>query len=248
MLATRRETITLDAKLRYGRVPMKQHELNHRVRVWDLPLRVFHGALALCVSAALVTAWIGEDWAMVWHLRLGLTVLALLAFRVLWGLVGGRWSRFASFVFSPAALGRYLRGQARPGDRFDVGHSPLAALSVWAMLLLLIAQVGTGLFADDEIAFSGPLLRFVSERVSKLCTHWHTNFGQWLVAGLIALHVLAIAFYQWRGRKLLAAMWHGDKALPADTPPSTDSWALRVLALVLFAACAAGAVLIGRLA
>ncbi|HEY4081768.1 MAG TPA: cytochrome b/b6 domain-containing protein [Burkholderiaceae bacterium] len=227
---------------------MKQHDLNRRVRVWDLPLRVFHWALALCVMAALATGWIGEDWAMVWHLRLGLTVLALLAFRVIWGLIGGRWSRFTSFLFSPAALWRYWRGQARPEDRFEVGHSPLAALSVWVMLLLLIAQVGTGLFADDEIAFSGPLLRFVSERISKLCTHWHTNFGQWLVAGLIALHVLAIAFYQWRGRKLLAAMWHGDKALPPDTPASKDGWGLRSLAVLLLAACAAGAVLIARLA
>lgn len=227
---------------------MKQHDLNHRVRVWDLPLRIFHWALALCVIATLATGWIGEDWAMVWHLRLGLCVLALLAFRVIWGLIGGRWSRFASFLFSPAALWRYLRGQARPDDRFDIGHSPLAALSVWAMLLLLIAQVGTGLFADDEIAFSGPLLSFVSERVSKLCTHWHTNFGQWLVAGLLALHVLAIAFYQWHGRKLLSAMWHGDKEVPAGTSPSKDSWGMRVLALLAFAACAAGAVAIARLA
>ena len=90
------------------------------VRVWDLPTRVFHWLLATTVIASVTSAKIGGN-AMVWHFRLGYLALGLLAFRLVWGLVGGRWSRFSSFLYSPAALLRYLRGQPRPDDRFEVG-------------------------------------------------------------------------------------------------------------------------------
>ena len=121
-----------------------------RLRVWDLPTRIFHWTLALTLVASVVTAKIGGN-AMVWHMRLGLVALALLLFRVAWGFVGGHWSRFASFLYPPRSVLAYLRGDSGPGGRFDVGHSPLGALSVFALLALLIAQVATGLVADDEI-------------------------------------------------------------------------------------------------
>lgn len=73
------------------------------VRIWDLPTRLFHWALVACVLGSVISAKIGGN-AAVWHMRLGYAVLALVAFRILWGLVGGRWSRFSSFVYSPAAL------------------------------------------------------------------------------------------------------------------------------------------------
>jgi len=117
------------------------------VRVWDLPTRVFHWLLALLIVGSIITAKIGGN-AMQWHLRFGLMVLALLLFRLVWGFVGGHWSRFAAFLYSPRDLMAYLRGDAGPGGRFDVGHSPLGALSVFALLALLIAQVATGLVAD----------------------------------------------------------------------------------------------------
>lgn len=215
-----------------------------RVRVWDLPTRLFHWALVLCVLGSVLSAKIGGN-AMIWHARLGYAVLALLGFRLAWGLVGGRWSRFASFLYSPAALLRYLRGQPREGDHFDVGHNPLGAFSVLAMLAWLGLQVGSGLIADDEIAFSGPLVAWVSSEVSLAWTHYHKSYGQWGLFLLLGLHLLAIAFYRLRRRQdLIGPMLSGDKQLPVAVPASADSWATRVFALTLLLACAAGVYLL----
>jgi cytochrome b len=209
-----------------------------RVRVWDLPTRLFHWALALCVVCSIVSAQVGGG-AMAWHFRIGYAVFALLGFRLVWGLVGGRWSRFASFAYAPAALLRYLRGRRRPGELLDVGHNPLGALSVFALLGLLAAQVGTGLFADDEIASSGPLVKFVSGATSLSLTRWHHGPGQWLIIALVLLHVAAIAFYLVRKKQnLVRPMLTGDKALAADVPASADNLRTRGLAAAVLAACA----------
>ncbi|MBX3645494.1 MAG: cytochrome b/b6 domain-containing protein [Rubrivivax sp.] len=209
------------------------------VRVWDLPTRLFHWTLVLLVTASVTSAKIGGG-AMVWHFRFGYTVLALLVFRLLWGLVGGRWSRFASFIYAPASLRRYLRGQSRAADHHEVGHSPLGALSVFALLALLIAQVGTGLVADDEIANVGPLNRFVSSRVADLATTWHKVYGEGLLWVLVGLHVTAVLVYQLAmKRDLLRPMIRGDKRLPPGTPASADGLATRLLALAILALCVA---------
>jgi cytochrome b len=210
------------------------------VRVWDLPTRLFHWTLAACVVGSIVSAKVGGN-AMVWHFRLGYVVLALLAFRLLWGMVGGRWSRFMSFIRTPATTLRYLRGRSHPDELLDVGHNPLGALSVVGLLAILLVQVGTGLVADDEIANTGPLIGFVSGSVSGAATSWHKTYGQWLVLGLVALHVLAIAYY-WIGKKknLVGPMISGDKRLPAGVPESIDGWRNRAVAAVLLVACAAG--------
>lgn len=211
-----------------------------RVRVWDLPTRLFHWVLMACVIGSVVSAKIGGN-AMAWHFRLGYVVFTLLAFRLLWGLVGGRWSRFASFLYAPATLRRYLRGASRPEEGHEVGHSPSGALSVFALLALLGAQVGTGLFADDEIANSGPLVRFVSSAASSLATGWHKHWGQWLILLLVVLHVAAILVYRFkRGRDLVTPMLTGDKLLDAAVPASADSLATRALAALLVALCGGG--------
>ncbi len=214
------------------------------VRVWDLPTRIFHWALAGAVIGSVITAKAG---VIVWHFRLGYVVLALLVFRILWGLVGGRWSRFASFIYAPGTLLAYVRGQPAPGARLDVGHSPTGALSVFALLGLLMVQVGTGLVADDEIANQGPLNRYVSSGTVVAATSWHKSYGQYLLITLMVLHVLAIVWYLVKKRvNLVRPMLSGDKPLPADTPASADGLAQRGLALVLIAACAAVAVWVAR--
>ncbi|HJV60142.1 MAG TPA: cytochrome b/b6 domain-containing protein, partial [Albitalea sp.] len=96
------------------------------VRVWDLPTRLFHWVLAACVVGSIVTAQVGGN-AMPWHFRLGYAAFTLLLFRATWGVIGGHWSRFARFIYSPATVLRYLRQQSRPGEHHDVGHSPLGA-------------------------------------------------------------------------------------------------------------------------
>lgn len=208
------------------------------IRIWDLPTRLFHWILVACIVGLLITGKTGGD-AMVWHGRLGTAVLTLLLFRLVWGLIGGRWSRFSSFVPNPARLLRYLRGQARPED--TAGHNPLGAFSVWAMLLALAAQVGSGLFADDEIAFTGPLAGTVSGSVVRAATRYHKDVGQLLVIALVVLHVLAIAYYWVRGQNLVLPMLTGDKRLPRReaVQPAADGIGRRLTALILLALIAA---------
>lgn len=216
-------------------------------RVWDLPTRLFHWLLAAAIVGSILSAKIGGN-AMVWHIRLGCAVLALIGFRLLWGFVGGRWSRFASFIYAPATVLRYLRGQQRPGEHLDVGHNPLGSFSVFALLALLAVQVGTGLVADDEIATTGPLNRFVSGALAGSATGWHKGWGQWVLLALVALHMAAILYYRFvRQKNLVTPMIDGDKPLPPGTPASQDSLATRGLALLLAAGCAALAVWVYRL-
>lgn len=216
------------------------------VRVWDLPTRVFHWLLALAVSGLVVTGKVGGN-ALEWHMRLGLLVGALLAFRLVWGLMGGRWSRFAAFVYSPAAVLRYVKGQARPGEHFEVGHNPLGSFSVFAMLGLLAVQVATGTIADDEVATVGPLNRFVATATGLAATGWHKGWGQNLLLTLIALHLCAITYYRFRGVSLVWPMFTGDKHLPPEVPASIDTAGRRVLALLVALACAAAAIGVSRL-
>lgn len=207
-----------------------------RVRVWDLPTRLFHWALVAFVIGLAVSGTIGGN-AMVWHFRFGYAVLTLLLFRIFWGIVGGRWSRFTSFVYAPASVIAYLKGQGKPEHK--VGHSPIGAGSVFAMLLVLLAQVSSGLLSDDEIAFAGPLTRFVSNASVSLATNYHKNIGKWLLLALVVLHLLAIGFYLLRKHNLVGAMLHGDKTLVLPAPASRDDAASRLMALVLLVACAA---------
>ncbi|MEO8546526.1 MAG: cytochrome b/b6 domain-containing protein [Burkholderiaceae bacterium] len=209
------------------------------VRVWDLPTRLFHWTLATAVSGSLISAKIGGG-AMAWHFWFGYAVFALLAFRILWGLMGGRWSRFASFIYAPGTVLRYLRGQSRSDEHVDVGHSPLGSFSVFALLAVLAAQVATGLVADDEISTVGPLNRLVSSDLALSATSWHKDFGQWAVFGLVGLHLAAIMFYVMvKKRTLVGPMVNGDKVLPAGTPASADGLANRSLAIILALLCAA---------
>lgn len=209
----------------------------YRVRVWDLPTRLFHWLLALCVVALVATAYAG---VMEWHARLGYAALMLLLFRLVWGFVGGHWSRFGSFLYAPRSVAAYLQGRAHPDHL--VGHTPLGAASVFAMLLVLLAQVGTGLVSDDEIAFTGPLNRFVSSAQGLAATWYHKAVGQWLVIGLVILHVAAIAWYAIRKKQdLVRPMIVGDKEVAAEVRSSRDDALTRIGAAALLAA-AMGAV------
>lgn len=208
----------------------------HRVRVWDLPTRVFHWALAACVVAQVITGYIGGG-IIEWHARIGYAVFALLLFRIVWGFAGGYWSRFASFLYAPRSVFAYLRGQSHPDHL--VGHNPLGAGSVFAMLLVLLAQVGTGLVSDDEISFTGPLNRFVSTAKGLAATWYHKNVGQWLLVALVALHIGAIVFYlRRRHDNLVRPMLVGDKQVGHAARASRDDAPTRLAALVLFAVCA----------
>lgn len=178
---------------------------------------------------------------MVWHFRLGYCVIALLFFRVVWGFVGGHWSRFRYFFYSPLTIFRYLRGQSKP--EHGVGHNPLGSLSVWGLFLILSAQVASGLMSDDEIASQGILVQFISGVTSNLMTGYHKHWGKWIIIALLCLHVGAILFYLYKKKEnLIRPMLHGDKESHHTglLPASKDALAQRITALVIFSVIAFG--------
>jgi cytochrome b len=208
----------------------------HRVRVWDLPTRLFHWLLVLSVIGLVITGYVGGN-AMDWHARIGYAVFTLLLFRIIWGFIGGRWSQFRSFAYGPGSVRAYLAGRAHPDHL--VGHNPLGAGSVFAMLLVLLAQVATGLVGDDEIAFTGPLNRLVSTATGLRATWYHKQVGQWLLVGLIVLHIAAVVWYLRRKQQnLVRPMIAGDKILATPAQPSRDDLASRAVAVVVLLACA----------
>jgi cytochrome b len=209
------------------------------VRIWDLPTRLFHWSFAACVVGAYVTVKLGGLY-MDWHVRFGLAALGLVIFRVVWGFVGPRHARFSSFVRGPRAVLAYLRGGA--GAMMSAGHNPLGALSVLAMLVDLGLQAAIGLFASDDIMTQGPLYGLVSESTAGRLTSLH-KANEWIIIALVALHLLAIAWYTFAKRQpLVRAMISGDA--PADglaprAEPSADTAAVRLGALALAVAIAA---------
>ncbi len=207
------------------------------VRVWDAPTRVFHWALAVCVVCLVVTAQIGGS-AMTWHFRFGYAVLSLLCFRLVWGFVGGHWSRFGSFLYRPSQVWRYVQGRGEATD--SVGHNPMGAFSVFALLGFLSLQVGSGLFSDDEIAAAGPLVKFVSANWVGNATFYHKEVGKLILLVLVALHLAAIAaYFLKKGENLVRPMLTGDKLLDFPAPGSSDKMADRVKAAVIILSCSA---------
>lgn len=213
------------------------HTSTDTIRVWDLPTRVFHWLLVCCIIGSVVSSQIGGN-AMAWHFRFGFTIASLLLFRLVWGLIGGRWSRFSAFLYSPATMVRYLKGDSRP--EHAIGHNPLGAASVFAMLVVLVAQVSTGLFSDDEIAAVGPFAKFVSNATVSSATSYHTTIGKYLLLALIVLHLAAIAYYALAKRQnLVPSMVSGDKTLPgAPLAGSRDDATSRIAAAIVLIACA----------
>lgn len=177
-----------------------------RFRVWDLPTRIFHWALALCVVGSFVTVKIGGN-AMVWHGRIGVTVVGLLVFRLVWGFLGSTYARFSQFVRGPDAIKAYLRGQWQ-----GAGHNPLGALSVLALLGVLALLVATGLFANDDIAFEGPLYALVGKEFSDRVAGIHRLIEP-LTILLVLAHLGAIFYYvRFRKESLIRPMITGWKA------------------------------------
>ncbi len=207
------------------------------VRVWDLPTRVCHWALALLFLALVVSGQIGGDW-MVWHMRFGYAMLSLVLWRILWGCVGGYWSRFSNFMSTPLQAWRFAR-QFLAQKTHAVGHNPLGAWSVAAMLFCLGLQALAGLFSDDQISTSGPLTALASQAWVERATRWHTGSGKWALLALVLLHLGSIYWYvRVRRIDLLRPMLNGEKILEHPAQESKDNIASRLLAAVLLLLCA----------
>jgi len=200
-----------------------------RVALWDLPTRVVHWALVLLIP---FSWWSAEEHHMDWHRSSGYAILGLLLFRLIWGLVGSSSARFADFVRGPRAVLAYARGRGEKA----LGHNPMGGWSVVAMLALLTAQVGLGLFAVDTDGLeSGPLSHWVSYDAGRAAAEWH-ELAFNLLQALILLHVAAVLFYLFvRRDNLVAAMFSGVKAVdaaPANAPTIAPLGRALVVALL----------------
>ncbi len=183
------------------------------IRLWDLPLRLFHWALFICVIGSIASIKLSAYWldGLEWHRRFGFAVLTLLIFRLLWGIVGSTHARFANFVKGPGTVLAFLRGKFSSSP----GHNPLGALSVLGMLIVLLFQAISGLFVGDGFMLEGPLYKFISEDTASLLLQAH-SLNPRIIIALIVLHVAAILFYRVKKKDdLLTPMISGRKTLDA---------------------------------
>lgn len=205
------------------------------VPVWDLPTRLFHWSLVLLVILAVVSRLWGDS-LLKWHMANGYAVLVLLLFRLLWGLAGSTTSRFQTFLTGPGTVIAYLHGVMRGETRHYTGHNPAGGWSVAALLVVLLVQTLTGLFASDDILVKGPLAFLVSERMVALLSTIHRLSSLALLA-LVVVHVSAVLFYLMRGENLIRPMITGRKARsslsPGEEAPKIGSSRLALILLIL---------------
>lgn len=184
-----------------------------RAKLWDGPVRLVHWLLVALIG---FSWWASEDH-MNWHRWSGYAIIGLVLFRIYWGFAGAGAARFTSFVKGPKAIAAYAATVGRRDPATTPGHNPLGALSVVAILAVLLVQVTTGLFAVDVDAFeAGPFSDRVSFELGRQIAEWHELSFRVLQA-LVALHVAAVLFYLvWKRTNLISAMITGKRTLPSD--------------------------------
>ena len=197
--------------------------------LWDLPIRVFHWSLVVGIALAW---WSGEQGYNAVHEWNGYTMIVLVVSRIIWGFVGSVHARFSDFVRGPRAILAYLRGEGSSTP----GHNPLGALSVLALLLLILVQAVSGLFNSDDILFSGPLYYAASTDLRDTLGVVHEVAFN-LLLGLVALHVLVVSYHQWVKKDgMISAMVKGRAGSKSGrTAPERAYKALLIVALVAVA-------------
>jgi len=223
--------------------PLGNADESRCVTVWDLPTRLFHWTLVALVAFL----WVSSDLTLTWHMRAGEAVIALVLFRLAWGVVGSSRSRFSDFVAAPATARRHfdeVRGLLKPGGDAGehaptIGHTPLGGYMILVMLGLLAVQATTGLFSVDDVATEGPLSHLVSRHTAKLLTAiHHLNFD--LIALCVVAHVSAALFYLLRKHEnLIRPLLTGCKRIPLSVTPPANRVSSSWLALALFVAAVA---------
>jgi len=207
-----------------------------RVFVWDAPVRLFHWALVALLIGLVITAE-GLDDAIELHAKLGLATLALVLFRVAWGMVGGSYARFGQFLRGPRAVAAYARTLIDRKPHFVAGHNPLGGWMVVLLLTALTTQAILGLFANDDVLFDGPLAYLVSKETSDRLTGLHADLYHALLV-LVGLHVVAVIAHKLvKGDNLVPAMFTGYKRLPQGVQARDGTAGGLLRAVVLLAAC-----------
>jgi cytochrome b len=208
--------------------------MRKRVLVWDLPTRLFHWLLVILVGTSFVTGKMGGN-AMQYHEWSGFAILALLLFRVVWGFVGSRESRFATFIRDPATVFHYVTSFLHRNSPRYLGHNPLGGWSILAMLLALFIQAATGLFANDNIATEGPLYLWVSRETSNWLTSIH-KLNQQIIIVLVSIHLFAVLFHLFFKREnLVTPMITGIKEWDREAaePARGRTWLAAVIAALV---------------
>ncbi|WP_299802156.1 cytochrome b/b6 domain-containing protein [uncultured Shewanella sp.] len=181
-----------------------------KVKVWDIPTRIFHWGM-LCLLGGLW--WTADAGEMEWHQILAYALMVLVAVRLIWGIIGSDTARFSHFVHSPKTVINYLGKTRREGISSSIGHNPVGGYMVITLITLICVQLISGLFATDEIFTEGPLYSFVSSDTASWLTWLHKkNFD--LILVLATVHVFAVGVHMMKGDKILGAMFSGYKKLP----------------------------------
>ncbi len=210
------------------------------VKVWDIPVRLFHWVLV----ALVLTQWLTAEadlptYNMQAHVYCGYAILSLVLFRIVWGFVGSTYARFYNFIYGPAKILEYATNILNPNAKHYLGHNPMGGLSVFGLLAILLFQAVTGLFANDDIATTGPLAQFVSENSSNLLTKAH-KFGFDILLILVALHLSAIFFYLLvKKENLVRPMIFGKKAVAEEFQEEEAKIVNPVWAFIIYAVIAA---------
>jgi cytochrome b len=215
-----------------------------RIRIWDLPVRLFHWTLVVLMTVSYFSGQAGGDW-MKLHFWSGYSILALLLFRIAWGFVGSTTARFSHFIKGPVAAIEHLKELAGANRPRDVGHNPLGGAMVVALLLGLLLQVVAGLFSADTDTglVTGPLANLVPDKWIERATSFHTFWINILLL-MVAIHVLAaLTYLVWKRQNLIGAMFTGRKPLEhvaeAGKPAPTLTFAPGGLAISLLIAAGA---------
>lgn len=197
-----------------------------KIKVWDLPVRLFHWLLVAAIAVSfytMKTQGAPFDFPIEIHAKAGYIVLGLVVFRWAWGLVGTHHARFRNFLYSPANILRYLRDSLTGKAVAYAGHNPMGGISALVLMLCVTVQALSGLFLSDDIFFSAPLYASVPSDINSLMRKIHAWNSQ-LMMVLIGLHLLAVLMHRLKGEKLVKAMITGYKHLSdaADEPHGRD--------------------------
>ncbi len=183
-----------------------------KVKVWDIPTRLFHWLLIILMAGLWWTASEGE---MEWHQILAYSLLIILCFRWIWGFIGSETSRFKQFIHSPSKTINYIKSR---NDQIlidkTIGHNPAGGYMVIALLILISVQFVTGLFTTDDIYTEGPLYSLMDDNISDWLSWLHHNLFYGIL-GFVAIHVFAVIIHTFKGDAIISAMVHGNKVLPA---------------------------------
>jgi cytochrome b len=175
--------------------------------IWDLPLRVFHWGLVISVIGAVASV---KNGLMFWHEKMGLTVLGLLGFRIIWGFVGSHHARFVNFMVGPARLFEYLKLRFSGGRDHSPGHAPTGAYATLALIAVLAVMASLGTMSNDDILYEGPLAAYVGDFTNKATGYHHLM--EEAVFLVIILHLLAMIIYRYVLKiSLVPAMVHGGR-------------------------------------